>query len=230
MEASEHMERDVVWRNIERERIGLADLLETLSPDQWEAPSWCAGWRVRDVAAHVTLTTRARPLDALVGLMRARGDFNRFVADDARNRSDRPTDQLVSELRAAAPSRHHPPGTRAEDPLVDVLVHTQDIARPLGIQRSMPAEAAVAAADRVWSMSFPFHARRLAAGVELSATDAGWRRGGKGDPAFAGTIADLLLLLTGRPVPAERFSGAGVVAVMARATQTGRRRRATAAG
>jgi uncharacterized protein (TIGR03083 family) len=30
-----------------------ADLLETLSAEQWETPSRCAGWRVADVAAHV---------------------------------------------------------------------------------------------------------------------------------------------------------------------------------
>ena len=35
------------------ERTDLADLLETLTPRQWEAPSLCQGWRVRDVVAHV---------------------------------------------------------------------------------------------------------------------------------------------------------------------------------
>ena len=35
------------------ERTDLADLLETLTPEQWEAPSLCKGWRVRDVVAHV---------------------------------------------------------------------------------------------------------------------------------------------------------------------------------
>lgn len=35
------------------ERAEMADFLESLSAEQWEAPSLCAGWRVRDVAAHV---------------------------------------------------------------------------------------------------------------------------------------------------------------------------------
>ncbi len=35
------------------ERRDLADLLETLTPDQWVQPSLCSGWAVRDVVAHV---------------------------------------------------------------------------------------------------------------------------------------------------------------------------------
>ena len=34
-----------------------ADFLATLTPGQWEAPSLCAGWRVRDVVAHVIFST-----------------------------------------------------------------------------------------------------------------------------------------------------------------------------
>ncbi len=35
------------------ERADLADLLATLTPAQWDAPSLCSGWRVRDVVAHM---------------------------------------------------------------------------------------------------------------------------------------------------------------------------------
>ena len=35
------------------ERTELADLLDTLTPEQWDAPSLCTGWRVRDVTAHL---------------------------------------------------------------------------------------------------------------------------------------------------------------------------------
>ena len=35
------------------ERTDLADFLATLTLDQWEAPSLCERWRVRDVVAHV---------------------------------------------------------------------------------------------------------------------------------------------------------------------------------
>ncbi len=211
------MDRELLWATIEAERLALADLLDTLTPDQWEGPSLCRGWRVRDVAAHVTLATRARPLNAMVGLVLARGNFNTYVARDARARSARPTAELVADLRAAAGSRHHPPGTKPEDPLGDVLVHAQDIARPLGIDHDMPTEGAITAADRIWAMSFPFHARRRVAGVRLRAIDAPWERGDGGDPEAAGPIADILLLLAGRAAGLARLEGPGVAA-LARST------------
>lgn len=35
------------------ERRDLADLLDSLTPEQWATPSLCAGWSVRDVVAHI---------------------------------------------------------------------------------------------------------------------------------------------------------------------------------
>lgn len=35
------------------ERADLAEFLATLSPEQWEAPTLCADWRLRDVVAHM---------------------------------------------------------------------------------------------------------------------------------------------------------------------------------
>ena len=45
--------RSVVVPGTIKEYGDFADLLRTLSSDQWETPSRCAGWRVADVAAHV---------------------------------------------------------------------------------------------------------------------------------------------------------------------------------
>ncbi len=35
------------------ERADLATFLKSLSPEQWEAPTLCTAWRVRDVVAHL---------------------------------------------------------------------------------------------------------------------------------------------------------------------------------
>lgn len=207
------MDHEQLWTTIEKHRLALADLLEGLSPDHWDQPSLCREWRVRDVAAHVTMSTRVRPFHALKGVVLAGGNFNRYVAQEARARSDRPTAELVSDLRSAAGSRRHPPGTKPQDPLCDVLVHTLDIARPLGIEHEVPPDAGLIAADRFWSMGFPFHARRRAAGVRLRATDAAWERGDPSAPEAAGRLADILLVLAGRPAGAERLEGAGVGAI-----------------
>ena len=49
----------------ERER--LVYLLGALSPEQWAAPSLCAGWRVREVTAHITMPFRTKPLAFMTG-------------------------------------------------------------------------------------------------------------------------------------------------------------------
>jgi uncharacterized protein (TIGR03083 family) len=73
------MDREESWRVITEQRLGLARLLEGLSDDEWEQPSLCAGWRVRDVAAHVSLVTLPpSPGTLLRDLIRARGSFHRL--------------------------------------------------------------------------------------------------------------------------------------------------------
>ena len=70
------MDLDDVWRSIDSERLSLADLLDDLSPAEWETPSLCTGWLVRDVAAHLTQAHMGYR-DALVAAVRARGSFDR---------------------------------------------------------------------------------------------------------------------------------------------------------
>jgi hypothetical protein len=72
----------------------------------------------------------------------------------------------------------------------------------------MPPEAARAAADRIWTKSFPFKARKRLAGVRLVATDITWTAGQ--GPEIRGPISALLLLLTNRPTPAHHLSGPGL--------------------
>jgi uncharacterized protein (TIGR03083 family) len=54
MGATESRGIDPSWQVVVSQRLAIADLLAALSEADWEQPSLCAGWRVRDVAAHVT--------------------------------------------------------------------------------------------------------------------------------------------------------------------------------
>ncbi len=102
----------------------------------------------------------------------------------------------------------------AENILVDLVGHGQDIAVPLGLPRPVPAEAAVAGLRRIWSMGWPFHARRKLKGLTLRADDADWAVGS--GPEVRGSSGDLLLLMTGRTAAAvPRLSGPGVAGMRA---------------
>ncbi len=44
-----------LWDDVAAERRAIADLLDTLTPEQWETPSLCGAWTVRDLAAHLVM-------------------------------------------------------------------------------------------------------------------------------------------------------------------------------
>lgn len=199
------MDTTQIWQTIDSERAATADLLAGLSDAQWAHPSLCEGWTVREVAAHLTLAPHTTVGGAIRDFTKARGSFNRMIDQTARRSARRATAEIVAELRGIVGSRKLAPGQKLKDCLMDVMVHTQDIALPLGIDRHMPTEAAVVAADHLWQIGFPFHARRRLAGHRLVATDAEWSAGEGTE--VSGPIEALVMLLAGRSATIPRLTG-----------------------
>ena len=188
------MDTDGIWRCVDEQRAGLADLLAGLTAEQWMAPSLCDGWRVRDVAAHLT-HSRMPPgrmvVEALKSGFRFDPMIRRLGRDDPRSQPE-----IVAALRAMVGSRTKVPGTSVQQPLIELLVHGQDIAVPLGLDWPMPAAAAVEAANRLAGMTFPINARRRMQGIRLAATDADFAAG-QGRQVEA-PISDIVMVLAGR--------------------------------
>jgi uncharacterized protein (TIGR03083 family) len=206
------VDADTSWRVIEQERRSLADLLENLSDQQWNSPSLCEGWRIKDVAAHVALAPQApSPLAMAVDAVRAGGRFHKLNRDVSVRHAEVPGVNLVAELREHAASRRLPKVTNYRNILFDILVHGQDIAIPLGVAREMPLDAARAGVERVWTMGWPFGVKRDLRQFRFVATDLDWAAGD--GPEVAGPVSALLLLLTGRVVALPRLSGPGVEAL-----------------
>ncbi|MBA8955006.1 maleylpyruvate isomerase family mycothiol-dependent enzyme [Actinomadura namibiensis] len=188
---------DTILSRLRAERLDFADLLDDLGPREWDVPSLCPGWTVRDVAAHLTLSTRTTLPLVLWRAVRARGDWNRMTADLARERAAAfPPAALVAQIRETAGSARRAPDAGPLDPLVDVLVHGQDIARPLGRVREMPVEPAIAGLEHVLPSRF-YGARQRMRGTRLVATDADWSAG-EGPAEMRAPAGDLLLWATGR--------------------------------
>ena len=182
------MDTEQIWGYIDEQRADLAEFLDTLAPEQWETPSLCPDWTVRQVAAHITHS--ARNWGRLnFELMRSGFRFNALMSRMGREDSRTP--------EAMVGDRRRPPGTSVADPLMDVMLHGQDIAIPLGIERTMPIPPAVIVAQRLWKMGFPFNARKRFANVAFSATDADFTVGD--GELVRGPIQDIVMVLSGRP-------------------------------
>jgi uncharacterized protein (TIGR03083 family) len=203
------MSRDEIWRAIDAQRLSVAELLDDLSDEEWSTPSLCAGWTVRDVAAHLTLQ-QIGPRQMVSEFAQAPrllfvGGMNSLIRELARRHATKPTDQIIAGIRATVGSRRHNFGVTHLETLIDVLVHSQDIALPLGRRLDMPPAAAAAAATRVWQSGWPFHPRKKLRGFQLTATDTTWSAGQ--GLAVNGPIAELLLVLTGRRTAATELTG-----------------------
>jgi uncharacterized protein (TIGR03083 family) len=202
------MERSDVWTAIDDQRRALVRLLEDLSQEEWHRPSLCDGWTIRQVAAHLAMqnTSWSMMPRAMLDLVR-HGGMDGAIHAMACRHAELPVEVIIGEIRDRIGVWRPLPTVTFRETAIDYLVHGQDIALPLGRSLEMPRDLAVVAADRVWSCSRMFRARKRLAGYRLVADDVPWAAGrGK---EVSGTIGTLLLLLTGRPAALPQLSGPG---------------------
>lgn len=207
------LDRDQVWQAVDAQRASLTALLDDLSGDEWQQPSLCPGWTVRDVAAHLTLQQLGL-VDVLRMLRTWRGSMDRTIAHAARLRAaELTTGQVIAAIRGTIGSRRRNVGVTNLETLTDILVHSQDIAIPLGRRLDMAPDAAAAAAGRNLTMRMPPPppSVRIAAGYRFTATDTSWSAGA--GPEVRGPMAALLLVICGRLVALPQLSGDGVAAL-----------------
>jgi uncharacterized protein (TIGR03083 family) len=203
---------DSYWDAVADTRLRLADLLDDISPAEWEAPSLCAGWRVRDVAGHVSIIPTVTTGQLLAAGPRGRFNPNRINTVLAVRNGCRPTGEIVAAIRRHARERRTARMLDTRDSLFDVVVHSQDIALPLEREFAVRPDHARRGLERVWEMGWPFKAGKRFTGLTLRATDIEWRVGA--GPEITGTALSLLLLLTGREgsvVPALSGDGMAVL-------------------
>lgn len=213
-------EADALWSAIDDQRTRTADLLEQLAAEQWDHASLCQGWTVRHVAAHLTLQQqRVRDVAAFVvhypRLLRS-PTLNATIHDSAVLQAHALSDQqIISRIRAMVGSRRHNAFVTPLETLTDILVHSQDIAVPLGLDLAMRPGPSAVAATRRWETRRTWLARVNARlpldGYRFTATDTEWTRGQ--GPEIAGPVGALLLLITGRSAALRQLTGEGADAL-----------------
>ncbi|MFB7667323.1 maleylpyruvate isomerase family mycothiol-dependent enzyme [Kitasatospora sp. NPDC056138] len=190
---------------IAAERRELADLLDGLSAAQWDAPTLCAGWRVREVAAHMTMGFRYSIPTMAWELVKARGSLNRMTDRCARkDAAAHSAEELTASLRDNASHPWKPPVGGFEAALGHDVIHGLDITVALGLDRRVPEDRLRILLKSIDSRTLKFFGADLD-GIELRAGDLDWSFG-TGTP-LSGRAQDLLLLAYGRKLPRGRLHG-----------------------
>jgi uncharacterized protein (TIGR03083 family) len=196
--------------------LDLAERLAYLGDEQWNSASLCTQWRVRDVLAHMTAGAEgAFGVGAIIGGMLRHGlNYNRWVAADGRVRGQQDPAVVLKALRNAAANRKVLSGARPVRGLTHILIHGQDMCRPLGITRDLPEDHLVPVADFVKGDVHIFGAKKRIAGLKLTATDMDWSHGH--GPEVQGPAEALVMMMAGRSVALGDLAGEGKAALVTR--------------
>ena len=196
------------------ERADLADFLATLTPQDWEAPSLCSKWTVKDVVAHVISYEELGALGLVKrfakGWVVLANQVNQVGVDEFAALSPQ---QLMDFLRNHLQPRGLTAGFGGMIALVDGTIHHQDIRRSLGRPRSVPADRL----ERVLGL-VPGNPRlgagRRIRGLRLRATDIDWAHGD--GPEVTGPGEALLMAMSGRRAALADLSGPGLATLAKR--------------
>ncbi|MDO8731733.1 MAG: TIGR03085 family metal-binding protein [Actinomycetota bacterium] len=192
---------------VHNERKNLADLMLAAGPD---APTLCAGWTTRDLAAHLVIR-EARP-DAAAGIIVPflANWTSKVQAEMAAN----PYEEVVAQFRLGAP-RWSPLSIASVDAaanIIEFVIHSEDVRRatPDWIARREDPELNEVLWSRLGRMS-KLLLRSLPMGITVQRTDIDAAPAAikTGSPVLmlTGRPLDIMLLLHGRSVTDVRIDG-----------------------
>ncbi len=192
-------------RHIGAERRELAEMLSSLPDPSWDSPTLCAGWRVRELVAHLTMPLRYSTARFLAELARSGGRFNAMADRCARRDAAAPAAELVSALRDNADNPWTPPGGGLVGALTHDVIHGLDAAVPLRVGRRVPDERLRLVLESITGPAALKHFGTDLGGIELRADDLDWSFGS--GQILAGTAQDLALVICGRKLSAGLLRG-----------------------
>jgi uncharacterized protein (TIGR03083 family) len=198
---------------VHAERHALADFLDTLTPDQWQGPTWCDAWNVQELVGHLTAAGNITAPHFFAGLVRKGFSFNKFVDGDLRRYATGSPTETRSHFDAILDSNRKPPGP-AYVALGEVMVHGEDIRRPFGAQGDHPDAHLTTLAELYKKTGAPLRGKTRVAGLRLEATDVDWSAGD--GPEVRGPCMSLILAMVGRTGALADCEGPGVETLRSR--------------
>lgn len=204
---------DPLWDTIHAERAAIADDVEGLTQDQWDSPSLCAGWSIHDLLAHQAGTAASSPARFFVRFARSGFSFSKFAENAIAEMKGATPAETLARFRSLMNSTSAPPGPKTTW-LGEVIVHSEDMRRPLGIQHDYPMAAVRQAADFFKGSNTIIGTKSRIAGLRLVASDTDWNHGD--GPEVRGPMLSLLMAMTGRGAACADLQGEGVATLRER--------------
>lgn len=196
-----------VWPVVHAERAALIDFLDRIDDEDWDRPSLCEGWTIRDVVAHLVDTAKTTWVSFAAGLIAARFDFDRQNARGVRRERGATPTETLNAFRAVALRTSTPPAA-LDTRLVEAFVHGEDVRRPLGTSGSYPPASVEQALRYQLKTAVSFGGgKQHAAGLRLVADDADFAAGEGLE--VVGPLISLLLAVSGRAVALADLDGPG---------------------
>ncbi|MET3961862.1 uncharacterized protein (TIGR03083 family) [Marmoricola sp. OAE513] len=202
-----------LWNVIAAERGALADDLAALTDEQWKARSLCTDWTVRRVVGHLTATARLTPRRFVSSFARSGFSINRFANNEIDKHLGPGNVATLANFRGVQDLTTSPPGPK-QSWLGEVIVHAEDIRRPLGIAHTYPGDAVQEVAEFYKTSNALIGTKTRISGLSLMATDADFRHG-TGEEV-AGPMLSLVMAMTGRSSTCDDLTGPGVETLRSR--------------
>lgn len=204
-----------MWTSINNGREALGDYLAGLIADDWRKPSLCAGWTVKDAAAHMLVIPTMSKGQVFRSFLGSGFNLDRMNSKLMKKiTADLSTAEIAATTRSSAGSQSMPPGLKLSGVLTELVVHSSDISEGVGTPFALPVENYLAALDHLKEIQPVFGSKKRIAGLTLRATDAQWSTGS--GPAVEGPAQQLLLAVAGRRSALDNLSGEGLATLRAR--------------
>jgi uncharacterized protein (TIGR03083 family) len=200
------------WTLVRQEREDVLAFLRELNADQWETPSLCAGWRVRDVAVHMLVDAPVDELGVIRVFMKMAGwrfSVHRANAWWVERNADCATSSIVERFEKSLDPGRLSRFVGADNQLRASIIHHQDMRRPLELRRSIPPERLIAVLDVIVTPkgSGNLGSTERSRGLRFRATDVEWTWGD--GPEVSGPAEAILMALAGRPAALAELDGDG---------------------
>ena len=203
------------WEAIKTDRVAFSVYLATLSPQDWDAPTWCDEWTVKGVAAHLLVAPTMKKGQVFLAFVKSGFNLDKMSAKlIGHMAAAMSNEEIVAKTGDTAGVRSAPPGLKPLGVFGELLVHSSDISLSLGKPFSVALEHYVTGLNYMKDVQPVLGCKKRIAGLKLRANDADWSTGD--GPLVEGDAKHLLSAMTGRRRAFDALSGEGVEAMRVR--------------